>query len=563
MVTFMQFPLFCILKIKVNIYNMRNSVLAIIPARGGSKGIPRKNLRPIAGKPMIYYSIHAARQSQSVSEVVVTTDDDEIALIASRFGAKVIIRPKNLGEDITTLDPVIKHAALAAEDLFGQEFETVVTIQPTSPLVTANDIDQVVFKLRSSGADTVLTATDDRHLCWTAQNGQYVPEYKARVNRQQLPSRYKETGAVVACSKEQLQLTGTRVGSHIELHLIESNRSFDIDTFEDLALCEYILGRKKIVFNVVGYPEVGLGHAFRAVTLANELVQYDLVFICENKSKLAADYIKSFNYNVIICEDGQLAEAVGEENCDLVINDILDTTHDYMEKLKRFNIKVINFEDLSEASKSADAVFNALYPNSPNKNAYSGVKYFCLRDEFIYTQQKSFSESVENILLTFGGVDEGNITYKVLDIIAELNFNCNVDVVLGPGYQHKNTLSQFEGIDNINIVESTKNISDYMKKADLAITSGGRTVLELASLAVPTLVICQNERETTHSFLDSDNGVLNLGFYGEVTRQDIISAVTELFHNSETRLSMHKKMNDIDLLKGKLRVINRIKQIVG
>lgn len=542
---------------------MNNSVLAVIPARGGSKGIPRKNLRPVAGKPMIFYAIEAAKQSKSISEVVVSTDDDEIALISSRLGARVIMRPLHLSEDITTLDPVIEHALSAAEDLCGIEFDTIVTIQPTSPLITADDVDQVVNKLFSSNADTVLTATDDRHLCWTNEGDKYIPEYQTRVNRQQLPSSYKETGAVVACNKTLLQSTGSRVGSHIELHLIESNRSFDIDTFEDLALCEYILGKKKIVFTVVGYPEVGLGHAFRAVMLANELVQYELIFICESKSQQAANYIKSFNYNVHICENGKLAEAVAYQKCDLVINDILDTSENYMSQLSGLPIKVINFEDLSDASKSADAVFNALYPNSKNKNVYSGVKYFCLRDEFIYTQPKPFSHSVENILLTFGGVDEGNITHNVLEVISQLDLDCNVDVVLGPGYQRFETLSSFNDIDNVKIIKNTKKISDYMQKADLAITSGGRTVLELASLAIPTLVICQNERETTHSFLASENGVLNLGFRGDLTRHHITSAISKLLENSDMRLSMHNKMKDIDLLKGKSRVIDKIKQIVG
>lgn len=539
------------------------NVLAVIPARGGSKGIPRKNLRPVAGMPMIYYAITAARLSRTVTAVVVTTDDDEIALIASRFGAEVIMRPNHLGEDATTLDPVIAHAAFEAERLLKVEFATIVTMQPTSPLVTADDVDGVVNKYLKTSADTVLTATDDRHLCWERINGKYIPAYKERVNRQQLPTNFKETGAVVACSKEMLKNTNSRIGQNIELYLIDANRSFDIDTIEDLALCEYILGRKKIVFTVVGYPKVGLGHAFRAVMLANELVKYELVFICENKSKLAAEYIKGFNYSVIMCEDGELAQAVALQNSDLVINDILDTTEEYMANLKGLSCKVINFEDLSEASKYADIIFNALYPNSHNKNACSGVEYFCLRDEFIYTVKKPFSNTVENILLTFGGVDEGNITLNLLEIISNLDLNCNVDVVLGPGYQHKHTLVEFETHRNINIIENAKNISDYMQKADLAITSGGRTVLELASLAIPTIVICQNLREMTHSFLDEVNGVLNLGYRGNINNEEIISAISNLLDDVTIRRTMHNKMNEIDLVKGKSRVINKIKSLIG
>ena len=188
------------------------NIVAVIPARGNSKGIPRKNLRPMAGHPLIYYAIKSCLGAASVSKVVVTTDDEEIALFATRFGAEVIMRPTELGEDHVTLDPVISHAV--DNSIVGNDIDVVVTVQPTSPLITSEDIDGAMARFNVESCDTVLSVVDDRHLCWSIRDGNPIPDYTERVNRQQLPLKFKETGAIIACRKSVL-LTGTRIGKSI------------------------------------------------------------------------------------------------------------------------------------------------------------------------------------------------------------------------------------------------------------------------------------------------------------------------------------------------------------
>ena len=362
--------------------------LIIIPARGGSKGIPRKNLRPLAGKPLIYYSINAALHSKVDARVVVSTDDEEIALFSERFGAEVIIRSRELADDVTTLDPVIIAAVEEAENKFSEKYKNIITIQPTSPLLRAEDIDQVVEKLDKENLDTVLTVVDDRHLSWNKLNGLVSPNYAERVNRQYLPLTYKETGAVIACTRSQIE-SNTRIGSKVGIFEVPYETSFDIDNFSDLYLCESILKRKKIAFTVVGYKEVGLGHAFRAVMLASELVQYELLFICEKMSDLAINYIESNNYKVVVAKNGELANTVLKESPDLVINDVLDTSADYMKVLKKGDFPCVNFEDMGSGHELADLVINALYPHQvPQDNVLVGPKYFCLRDEFLHINKK-------------------------------------------------------------------------------------------------------------------------------------------------------------------------------
>jgi CMP-N-acetylneuraminic acid synthetase/spore coat polysaccharide biosynthesis predicted glycosyltransferase SpsG len=545
---------------------MQKNVIAIIPARGGSIGIPRKNLRPIAGKPLIYFTIQACLKSKKLNRVVVSTDDDEIALFAQRFGAEVLMRSKELADDITTLDPVILSAVKQAENEYNEIYDITVTVQPTSPLIVAADIDTAIDSL-GDNVDTVLSVVEDRHLCWGIVNGHAQPSYQDRVNRQQLPVNFKETGAVIACTRQQLE-TGSRIGKAVRLLEIPHDRSFDIDTFADLALCESLLKRKRIVFTVIGYNEVGLGHAFRALMLAHELVQYDLHFICEQKSHVAKKLIKKQNYIVHTCNDGELVSACNELSPDLIINDILDTSSKFIDQLKNIGAKILNFEDLGEGSKKADLVINALYPQQEStSNVLVGSKYFCLRDEFIYINKIDHKKEVDTVLLTFGGIDEGDLTKRCLEIIANYcqENKIIIDVVTGPGYPHQIDVDYFMHKYNglkIKYSKGSRRISNHMNRADLAITSGGQTVYELVSLQVPTIVICQNERETTHEFASADNGIINLGYRGDVENSAILTNFKSVVEDMITRDRMIDLARKEDLVSGKNRVIKKIKELI-
>ena len=125
-----------------------NKILVVIPARGGSKGIPRKNIRLLDNKPLISYSIEAAKSSEYIDDVVVTTDDSEIALISEKFGASVVRRSEELSSDEIPLDPVIYDAMIQKEKQAFDEYDIVITIQPTSPLLKTSTIDKAIEKVQ-------------------------------------------------------------------------------------------------------------------------------------------------------------------------------------------------------------------------------------------------------------------------------------------------------------------------------------------------------------------------------------------------------------------------------
>lgn len=538
--------------------------VAVIPARGGSKGIPRKCIRPLAGRPLIAYAIEACRQSSGIERVVVSTEDDEIAMLSERFGADVIMRPAALADDVTPLDPVIAHAVDEAERRFGERYGIVVTVQPTAPLVTAADVGRALalFDVRP-GPDTVISVVEDRHLTWSLADGRPVPDYRARVNRQLLEPRFRETGAIIACRRDQLR-SGTRIGANIELLQMPASRSVDIDTYTDLFVCESILSRRRVVIAVAGYPAIGLGHAYRAILLAHELVHFDIQFVCEARSELAASTIRQYNYEVVTCPDGELLATILALKPHLVINDLLDTDADYVRHLKAANCRVVNFEDLGPGADHADLVVNALYDPDPARPGHlAGADYFCLRDEFVYRAESAARTSVERILVTFGGVDENNLTLRSIDALVPV---CRprgiaLDVVVGPGFRYHAQVQaalQRHDYPGLRIAAATSRISDYMMAADVAVTSGGRTVLELAALRVPMVVVCQNARELTHSFANAENGVVNLGIHSAVAQIEIAAAVQRLIEDSEARNGLRAKLSLHDLSGGKRRVAKAI-----
>lgn len=545
-----------------------SNVLIVIPARGGSKGVPRKNLRPLKGRPLIYYSIKAALSVAGNPRVVVSTDDEEIALFARRFGAEILMRPPELADDAVTMDPVIVHAVEESENRWQECYEVVITVQPTSPLVLGKDIEEVLAMFVADGTvETVMSAVDDRHLRWREQDGRIVPDYEKRVNRQQLPPTFRETGAVIACQRQVLA-AGTRIGSNIKLYLMDESRSIDIDTMRDIWLCEQVLSRKKIVINVIGNRQTGLGHAFRSVMLAHELVGYDVVFVCEAGDDLAIEYINRHNYPLQLCPAGERLDEICRLSPKMVINDILDTSADFVIELKKRGMTVVNFEDMGLGAEVADLVINALYPHQiPSEHILVGPRYFCLRDEFLHIQPRVHGDSMERLLVAFGGVDEANLTKRVLEVVGdELSARgIAIDVILGPGYPYYEDLVAFVerlNAPSISIIKSTPRISDYMARADMAVTSGGRTVLELTALHVPVIILCQNLRETTHKFSTSEFGIINLGLSRDVSDEQIRDTIFKVVESAELRATMRRKSGKLNLREGKRRVVNRIRMLL-
>jgi CMP-N-acetylneuraminic acid synthetase/spore coat polysaccharide biosynthesis predicted glycosyltransferase SpsG len=538
------------------------TVLIIIPARGGSKGIPRKNLRTLAGKPLLYYSIQNGLNISFHTDVYVSSEDDEILHMASKLGAKTHRRNLSLSGDHITLDPVIYDAYQEIEKKEKKSYQLIITLQPTSPLLKHQSIEEAIQKmLLEEDIDTMISATNDTHLCWGKKDDAFFPKYTERVNRQYLEPVFKETGGFLI-TRNTIINSNTRIGNKVSLYELSSNESIDIDTFEDWNLCEYYLSRKKIAFCVSGYPKIGLGHVYNTLLLANEILNHEVFFFVDDKSDLAYQKIKENNYPVFQQKTADYISELMALEPDMLINDRLDTSAEEMSALKKFPVKIINFEDLGSGASIADLVFNAIYPEKESlKNHYFGQNYFCARDEFILSDPIQINEKLNTILISFGGVDPNNLTLKTLESIYDycVEQDIEIHVVAGLGYSKYDDLKGFE---KLNIHKNISNISSYMQMADLAFTSAGRTTYELAILGVPSIVMGQNDREMTHFFATSEYGFENLGLGSEVNHSAILDSFARISSQKETRMQMQQKMLAHDLRNGKQKVIRIIKNAI-
>jgi CMP-N-acetylneuraminic acid synthetase len=541
---------------------MLSSCIAIIPVRGNSKGIPRKNARLLHNKPLMAYSIESALKAKCFSEIIVTTDNEELSHIAQKYGALVLSRPPELAEDHVGLDQVIVEAVSLYEKQKNIAVDIIATIQATSPLLRPETIARAVNACIDEDRDTVLSVIDDTHLAWELnKDGQLAPGYRKRVNRQFLPTRYKETGGIVVCKRSQLK-NGTRFGDNISIIECDKTESIDIDDRFDWWLAEKQLKRKKIVFRTEGYDEIGLGHIYRCLTLADSMLDHDFVFVMSKESSIGIEKVKSRFYPVVEFETGNNNELSAIESCspDIVVNDLLDTDIEYIRDLKERKYRVINFEDQGEGIKEADAVINAMYDENSTGNerhVFTGSEYICLRDEFYSAKPITFREEAENILLLFGGTDPSNLTEKVLWWLYRINREFKITIIIGPGYAHADTLTQDvqkTGNNNIKIVSDTKIITKHMEEADIAITSGGRTVFELATHGIPMIVINQNERESRHVFTQKEFGVVNLGLGRQLEFHQFNRTVLELLNSSVLRKKMHEVLLRFDFRDGIKRV---------
>ncbi|MDX3760373.1 N-acylneuraminate cytidylyltransferase [Streptomyces mirabilis] len=217
-------------------------VLAVIPARGGSKGVPAKNLLPVGGVPLVARAVRECRATRLVTDVVVSTDDQAIAAAAREAGAEVVLRPAAIAGDTATSEAAVLHALDAHEALHGSAVDVVLLVQCTSPFITREDIDGVAGAVVENGADTALTVADFHGFIWrdaadeSTEGGNGVNHDKSfRPRRQDRPQDLLETGAAYAMAAAGLREHQHRFFGRTELVRTDPARVLEIDDPHDLA----------------------------------------------------------------------------------------------------------------------------------------------------------------------------------------------------------------------------------------------------------------------------------------------------------------------------------------
>lgn len=228
-----------------------NGVVAIIPARGGSKGIPGKNIKPFLGVPLIAHCIRAAQQASSISDVLVSSDGEEILSVAEQFGALTIRRPEQISGDEASSESALLHAIETHEAC--KAADTIVFLQCTAPLTTSAEIDKVVTTKKKMSADTAFSVVEVHAFLWEINpdgTGKGINHdiSKPRQRRQDRPDEYRETGAIYALNKEGFVRSGQRFFGKSVPVVLPNATEIDLDTQRDwLALESFAKASGRIV----------------------------------------------------------------------------------------------------------------------------------------------------------------------------------------------------------------------------------------------------------------------------------------------------------------------------
>lgn len=228
-------------------------IIGVIPARGGSKSIPRKNIKILQGKPLVAYTIEEAKKSKYLTHLVVSTEDEEIKNISLKYGAEVpFLRPKELATDDALAIPTVQHTVITIEKIKNIKYNYVIMLQPTTPLRETEDIDKALAMLIEADADGIISVVDVDN--WHPMKmkkfdeNSYLIDYQTppveNPPRQILPKVYMVNGAIYATKRDVFMEKNTFKGEKCLGYIMPPERSVNIDTEIDFLIAEYYLRKR-------------------------------------------------------------------------------------------------------------------------------------------------------------------------------------------------------------------------------------------------------------------------------------------------------------------------------
>ena len=532
------------------------ALLAIVPARGGSKGVPFKNTRRLGNRPLVAYTVEAVAAAGVADRLVISSDDDQVLRWAELHGFEIHERPEDLAGDEATISAVAAHLAGALE-WSGD----VAVFQPTSPLRSAASIVRAVAAFRASDADSLSSCVREKHLFWFDETGDLAearPLFAERVNRQYGHHQVlRETGSIQLIRAAALLAGGQMVTERHMLFETEPDESLDIDTTDDLVEARRRIEQGTVVFRVRANQKIGSGHVHHCLQLADELADQRLRFLLKDCDPFVADLLASHGYEAR-AETDLLADlealAPAGSGGRVVINDVLDTAERDVLLQRQAGWKVVNIEDLGPGARLADWVVNALYPLNHDTlpHVVTGPRYATLRSEFRNLPEKVVRARPERVLITFGGTDPGGLAARCAHLLSDAT-DCELRVVMGPG------AAPATFPPGVQVLTHVRSMAAEMLAADLVLTSAGRTVYEAAATGTPVAVLAQGARDATHSHLDYTSGVVFLGIGPLTDDRHIVETVRRLLGDSELRIELSERLRcSIDGL-GAARIAERIR----
>jgi CMP-N-acetylneuraminic acid synthetase/spore coat polysaccharide biosynthesis predicted glycosyltransferase SpsG len=536
-------------------------VIAVVPARGGDAEVPYLNIKKLGPLPLIAYTLNEARKSAYIDRLVVSTDDDQVAEVATEYGASAPFRrPQELSGDIPEIKAVIRHAVHFIEDTEGERYDIVITLQATSPFRTAEQIDEAIERLVEDDLDAVISLKETRNLTWRREHDRLVPMFTHAVRREDLKPLFEEDGAIRVVRRDVLE-SKERLGSRVGHVLMDKMSALTVHDIYDFWLAEKLVRLPRVLFRVDGDKEIGMGHVYRSLAVAGALREAvphsDVCFLMKAEHPEAVQHVSRAGYAVRVIPATTVRnelETIRDYSPNVVVNDLPKLTVDYLRDLSLLGASTMNLVDSLEDIEDPKAIASIIVATvqedqSDLEEYYGGPAFAILRKSFeerrpARHEVNEVSESASRIVLSFGGADPQGITLvalEALDPLVAASPDLGVTVVLGPAFGYGEELESL--LPRLSrpptIVKNVEHMADLLFDADLVLCSGGMTVFEIAALGRPGIVLTQNAREKKRmESFERYGTIVHLGFGREVSAETLRGEVSSLLCDSDRRRAM-------------------------
>jgi len=520
---------------------MRMPCIAIIPARGGSKRIPHKNLYPFEGIPMIAHAIRIARTAGCFHEVLVSTDCPEIAAVARRLGVSVpFMRSEAASNDYATTFDVIDEV-LDQLEANGQVWNIGVCLYPTAVLARAQDIAQAVSQIARGEADSLMPVSKFESTIWRSfqlkSDGTPFYSFPQYINSrsQDLVSTYHDAGQWYAFKISALRATGQFIGCRTRVVVLPSEHVQDIDTLSDLRLAELkyrarretrenedVRDRPWVLIRVDATPETGSGHVMRCLALAEAFAarNHDALFISRECVPELREAIEKRGFQSLILEprtpfENPLSEGLADAAATLaLINDQiirpswvvvdhygLDAT--WENAVRCCGAPLLAVDDLADRPHACDALLDqnmikdnhARYPLlvPEGTRLLLGGAYSLLRSEFAQAYERRMAllqeSALQDIILFMGGTDAGKLTLPLANGLITYFGSENVLVLIGYLNGNRETIENWCRVNSVRCKVCLDDVSSAFSTCRLLVAACGMTAVEAQALGIPCLLV--------------------------------------------------------------------------
>ena len=364
-------------------------------------------VKKLADKTLIQRAINKARKIVPEQCIYVVTDSEEICLVCKRNNVQYYY-----DKDLWFSSPhVIDNLGFVLSQ-FSADYKEIILLSPYAPLLDGEDILKALEKFRSEkNCDLLIPVKKEKSRAFQ-QNKIGFREMLIGGSEHEL---LIESQAFKILSSSLVD-NGFRDKKVKPFSYELNNNLLEISSYQDWWVCEKLLNRKRIVFRVIGSETIGMGHIYRALSLAHDITDHEVIFVCDEESEIVVKKLTGMEYRYEVFKTKDIIEELINLQPNLVINDILDTDHVDVHRLQQEGIKVVNFEDFGSGATVADLTINEMFdqPVIAGEKILWGREYYFVRDEFFDAKPHQFNENVESVLITFGGTDQNDLTRKIL-----------------------------------------------------------------------------------------------------------------------------------------------------